>query len=225
MNVYSHRVATLPHSADIPQPDRRGRILDAAERCFVRAGFHRTTMQDVAAEAGMSAGNLYRYFPSKESIVLGLAERDREMIQADFARVGTAEDFLAAFESLGRKHLVDEPRGKAVLALEIWAEATRNGSVQGVCGTVEGEVHDILRQMFTGARDRGLISGATDLDMAVRLLVTIADGLTKRRALEDDFDGERELAIAMVMFRALFSGAIAWPEIGADRRQPAKAEH
>ena len=33
---------------------RRARILDAAERCFVRAGFHRTTMQDVAAEAAMS---------------------------------------------------------------------------------------------------------------------------------------------------------------------------
>jgi TetR/AcrR family transcriptional regulator, repressor for uid operon len=46
--------------------DRRTRILDAAETCFVRSGFHRTTMQDVAAEAGMSAGNLYRYFPSKE---------------------------------------------------------------------------------------------------------------------------------------------------------------
>ena len=50
-----------------PVMDRRARILDAAERCFVRSGFHRTTMQDVAAEAGMSPGNLYRYFASKEA--------------------------------------------------------------------------------------------------------------------------------------------------------------
>jgi TetR/AcrR family transcriptional regulator, repressor for uid operon len=210
---------SLIQVTETAQPARRERILDAAERCFVRSGFHRTTMQDVAVEAGMSAGNLYRYFPSKESIVVGLAGRDREMIHTDFARVGAAQDFLAAFERLGRKHLIDQPRQKAVLALEIWAEATRNKAVHGVCGLVEGEVHDILRHVFTGARDRGLISASTDLDMAVRLLVTVADGLMKRRALEDDFDGERELSVAMAMFRALFSGAIALPDQPAAARQ------
>jgi TetR/AcrR family transcriptional repressor of uid operon len=40
--------------------ERHIRILDAAERVFARAGFHAATMQDVAAEAGMSPGNLYR---------------------------------------------------------------------------------------------------------------------------------------------------------------------
>ena len=62
--------------------ERRERILAAAERAFVRHGFHATTMQHVADEIGMSAGNLYRYFPSKEAIVEGLCERD----QAERAR-------------------------------------------------------------------------------------------------------------------------------------------
>ena len=65
--------------------ERRFRILDAAERCFVRSGFHRTTMQDVAAEAGMSPGNIYRYFRSKDAMAVGLAERDRARVNADFA--------------------------------------------------------------------------------------------------------------------------------------------
>jgi TetR/AcrR family transcriptional regulator, repressor for uid operon len=211
MNVHSQNLMSLSQTAELVSSTRRERILDAAERCFVQAGFHRTTMQDVAAEVAMSAGNLYRYFPSKELIVVGLAERDRERIQADFAHVGNADDFLAAFEMLGRKHLIDQPRQKSILALEIWAEATRNKSVNMVCLSVDGEVHDILKSMFTAAGNRGLISPATHLDMAIRLLVTIADGLTKRRALEDDFDGERELGIAMAMLRALFSGAIALP--------------
>src|SRR3954451_11080724 len=101
--------------------DRRRKILDAAEACFVRNGFHRTTMNDVAAEAGMSAGNLYRYFASKEAIVTGLAERDREMVTADFAKLAGAADFFACFEAIGRKHLIEEPREKAVLAVEIWS--------------------------------------------------------------------------------------------------------
>ena len=58
--------------ADPTSADTKTRILDAAERCFVRSGFHRTTMQDVAAEASMSPGNLYRYFASKDAIIIGI---------------------------------------------------------------------------------------------------------------------------------------------------------
>ena len=64
--------------------DRRPQILDAAEACFTRSGFHRTTMQDVAGEAGMVPGNLYRYFASKDALILALIERDRAEIAADF---------------------------------------------------------------------------------------------------------------------------------------------
>ena len=86
MNVHSHSddfaVTVLQYDRtdrpdDEAQAERRARILDAAERCFVRSGFHRTTMQDVAAEAKMSPGNLYRYFPSKDSIAAGCAELGR----------------------------------------------------------------------------------------------------------------------------------------------------
>ena len=53
------------------QSDRRDEILGAAQRCFVRSGFHGASMQDICAEAGMSPGNLYRYFPSKEALIAG----------------------------------------------------------------------------------------------------------------------------------------------------------
>jgi TetR/AcrR family transcriptional regulator, repressor for uid operon len=68
------------------QIDRRDEILSAAQRCFVRSGFHQTSMQEICAEAGMSPGNLYRYFPSKEALIAGIAERDRAEVGRDFAR-------------------------------------------------------------------------------------------------------------------------------------------
>src|SRR3712207_5102113 len=114
----------MDHLAPLPRTDldaaaeRRTRILDAAERCFVRAGFHRTTMQDVAAEAGMSPGNLYRYFKSKDMIVAGLAERDRTQMASEFTALESAEDFVAAFAELGRRHFEEEPRERAILCLE-----------------------------------------------------------------------------------------------------------
>jgi len=47
------------------QTARREHILDAAETCFARAGFHRTTMHDICKEASVSPGALYVYFDSK----------------------------------------------------------------------------------------------------------------------------------------------------------------
>ena len=41
---------------------RRQQILHAAEACFSRNGFHKTTMQDIIAETGLSAGAIYNYF-------------------------------------------------------------------------------------------------------------------------------------------------------------------
>nr|MDT0667257.1 TetR/AcrR family transcriptional regulator [Micromonospora sp. DSM 115978] len=52
---------------------RRQQIIDAARRRFAVSGFHGTSMQDVLTEAGLSAGAVYRYFPSKESIIEAIA--------------------------------------------------------------------------------------------------------------------------------------------------------
>src|SRR6266704_6656114 len=88
---------------------RHMHIVAAAERAFVRQGFHASTMQDVAAEAGMSPGNLYRYFPSKDAIVAGLCERDQAELARDFTGISASGDFFAGIALMLRKRLVDEP--------------------------------------------------------------------------------------------------------------------
>lgn len=81
---------------DEAQPVRRRpaerpcEILLAAERVFSRRGYDRATTREIAAEAGVSEGTLYNYFPSKRAILLALIDRinaswlrDIEQIQAD----------------------------------------------------------------------------------------------------------------------------------------------
>src|SRR6516165_12628 len=53
---------------------RRDQILDAARRCFLRDGFHATSMQDLFAEASLSSGAFYRYFASKDDVIIAIAE-------------------------------------------------------------------------------------------------------------------------------------------------------
>jgi AcrR family transcriptional regulator len=48
--------------------EARARILEAAEKQFRRVGYHRTSVADIAAELGVSAANIYRFFPSRDAI-------------------------------------------------------------------------------------------------------------------------------------------------------------
>ena len=189
-------------------PDRHARILDAAERCFVRSGFHRTTMQDVAAEAGMSPGNLYRYFPSKDAMMAGLAERDRAEVAQDFSKLVVGPDFLQMFAALGRKHFEDEPREKAVLCLEIWAEATRNAAFAEMTRAFDCDVIGRLTVLFREAQRQGFVAASAEPETLAILVSTMANGLFVRRAVAPSFDPEREVAAVMNVIGAAVSGRI-----------------
>src|SRR5881227_3749765 len=65
----------MPRVSDDHLERRRQQILDAARTCFIRKGFHLTSMQDVFAESGLSAGAVYRYFKSKKEIIDAIANQ------------------------------------------------------------------------------------------------------------------------------------------------------
>ena len=168
-------------------------------------------MQDVAAEAGMSPGNLYRYFPSKDAIVAGLAERDRAAMAQGFAQLADAEDVSTTLRRLARKHFLEEPRQKAVLCLEIWSEATRNPAFASLHGDFDADVLGRLESLVRHAQDSGQASASIDPRSVALLMVTLANGLFVRRALTPNFDAEREIAQMMAVIEAALAGAFELP--------------
>ncbi|MFI5013376.1 MAG: TetR/AcrR family transcriptional regulator [Hyphomicrobiales bacterium] len=194
---------------DLPgDADRRSRILEAAERAFVRHGFHATTMQHVAAEAGMSPGNLYRYFRSKEAMVEGICAREQHERAKAFAAFSQAGNITTAMAAGIRKNLLGKPREKMQMILEIWAEAGRNPAIAALCGTIDTDVRKGLIALVETAKAKGAAVADLDAEFAARLMITVVLGLFKRRAHEADFDGEAEVALALGTFAALFKGAI-----------------
>lgn len=188
--------------------DRRTEILDAAEVCFVRSGFHRTTMQDVARAAGMAPGNLYNYFPSKDAIVAGLTERDRAMIAEDFAALADAPDLMDAFRHLGRRHFIEASREKAIIALEIWAEATHNPDIATLYLAIQNEVRSGIIAVCREAQERGVVHSGVDIDALARLILTLSDGLMRRKAMDPEFDGDREVENVLSLIGALMCGSV-----------------
>jgi TetR/AcrR family transcriptional repressor of uid operon len=169
--------------------ERHTRILDAAECVFARAGFHAATMNDVANEAGMSPGNLYRYFASKDAIIAGMAERDRTQIAADFASLDPGKgNLLDQLDALGRRHLVDEPREKAIIALQIWAEAARNSGMAQMCAAIDGTVFEGLASAISGAKASGELPANLDDARFLQAIFMMADGFFCRRAMDPNFD-------------------------------------
>src|SRR5215467_7098780 len=113
------------------QSDRRAEILAAAQRCFVRSGFHGASMQDICAEAGMSPGNLYRYFRSKEALMAGIAERDRAEVGQSFANANAdlSHGLFAVLEGMAHHHFAVRPTEQVLVCTEVMAEARRNPEI------------------------------------------------------------------------------------------------
>ena len=74
------RMPAAPSSAN--QQERYQRILEAAVTLGSRTDFERVQMQDVAAEADVAIATLYRYFPSKAHLFVGVMNAQLEEVDA-----------------------------------------------------------------------------------------------------------------------------------------------
>ena len=183
------------------QSDRRDEILAAAQRCFVRAGFHGASMQEICAEAGMSPGNLYRYFPSKEALIAGIAERDRADVARQFAGVDLSQGLFVVLEGLARHYFAKHPREQVLLCTEVMAEARRHPEIARISASFDADVRKWLLQLLRAGAERGDIPDDVDFDGVVTMLMLISDGVWWRRALDPDFEPEAVITIFMDVAR------------------------
>jgi TetR/AcrR family transcriptional repressor of uid operon len=188
------------------QSDRRDEILAAAQRCFVRNGFHQTSMQEICAEAGMSPGNLYRYFPSKESLIAGIAERDRAEVAQEFASVDLSHGLFAVLEGMARHHFTQRSDEQVKLCTEIMAEARRHPEIARISSSFDADVKRWLVDLFKAGAKRGDIPSDIDFEGVAAMLIIMADGVWWRRALDPQFNPETTLALFMEIVRFLLRG-------------------
>jgi TetR/AcrR family transcriptional regulator, fatty acid metabolism regulator protein len=71
--------------ARIADPYQRQVILQAARKVFLQKGYREARMADIALEAGVAAGTLYRHFDSKETLAQTLAENFFERLATELS--------------------------------------------------------------------------------------------------------------------------------------------
>lgn len=208
----------MPKLKPDTQRARREHILDAAERCFARSGFHRCTMQDICKEAGVSPGALYIYFASKEDLIAGLAERDRTEFAQNFEELAVAPDLLQALSVLGEQYFVDEPAHKRLMCVEIGVESTRNQQVGEIFRSVDQYIHKSFEALFSRLKEEGRIAPELDIPTLANVFAVIGDGMLWRRAVHQDFDTKTLMPAITGLLRTLLN-----PTSLTDPDKPAEA--
>ncbi|MGL4322833.1 MAG: TetR/AcrR family transcriptional regulator [Beijerinckiaceae bacterium] len=199
----------MPKISPARQTQKRDHILDAAERCFGRAGFHATTMQAICREADVSAGGAYLYFKSKDELIAGIIERDRTRMSQDFAALAHTPDLLAALEHLLRHMLFEEPHHRRQMMLEVATESLRNPAIQPACLAADRSVLKIFRDALAAQVAAGRIKPRYDLDTIADILMVVGEGLFHRATLDPMFDVERALPVFLETVRTLIGADAA----------------
>lgn len=181
-------------------------------------------MQQVCSEAGMSAGNVYRYFPSKEAIIAGITERDRAEVAARLASAQFTEDFFTTFAELARHYFVERTTDEVGLCAEMMSESRRNPTIAKIMEECDTDVKERLVTMLRSAQARGDISRDADIGAAVDMLMVIADGVWWRRAVDPKFNAEAMLPMFFDVTRYMLlergAGNKDWNSAGIAGEKP-----
>ncbi len=185
------QIAPQPGDEPSPRPTtrlgradkRRKQVLDAARIVFCRHGFHGASMAEIAAEAGMSVGHIYRYFENKEAVIVAIVDQDLQLAKETIDRMlqdpaGVPAAMLAGVDE-GVAKMLD--RGDAALFMEVMAEAARNPKVAQSARLQHEAAQNCVAWLF---KNNAAADGAFTSAQAIDLMTLVFSGL-RVRAIQD----------------------------------------
>jgi AcrR family transcriptional regulator len=146
---------------------RRAHILDAARACFSRKGFHAASMLDLQAEAGVSAGAIYVYFPSKRDIIMAIAEENLDLLDRALDEVlvqhdgHPLRDALLAVTGVIDRASRGPSRG---IAFDVWGETARDRAIGRLVTPRLRDIRDRFADAARRAIDAGELPRSADPD-------------------------------------------------------------
>ncbi len=188
---------------------RRGRLLDAAAVLFVRHGFDKTTVADIAREAGVGKGSVYLHFESKEAVLEGLMVREMFALSEAWFEAVMADPAGGTLGGMYKATLLGLHRSPFMAAM-----MTRDGALLGRYIRRPGNVfeaasrgHHTRHEVITMLQDAGAVRDDLDAKVIAHIMNMISFGMIsvgdvvpadEVPPFEDTLEG-----IATVMDRAL----------------------
>ncbi|MFI9045986.1 TetR/AcrR family transcriptional regulator [Streptomyces sp. NPDC053427] len=196
---------------------RRRHIINAATELFAVKGFERTTTAEICKAAGMSAGNLFHYFPNKRAIFHAVFEDD------EHDGVGKSERLAAARASddpwtalLDTVDLLAAPATQPLvpaLVMEAMIQAHRDADLEALLSRDNDEERSTLTALLKRAAASGRIDSALDPDDAAAWVMALIAALYTSAATDPSFSPADQLpTLRLILQRFLQPNADPVPQ-------------
>jgi AcrR family transcriptional regulator len=153
---------------------RRQQIVDAARTRFASHGFARTSMADIVTESGLSTGAIYRYFTSKDEIVIAVCEQAGDAFP-EALTVEAVNGFLEHVRTLARE------KGHARLAAQIYAEAALSPALAAIVAQQLDAMRAAVAELIPG-------DSSSDAGQIAEAFVAVCSGYSQQLAVRGDLD-------------------------------------
>lgn len=185
----SRPASTIPGTEEHKQAQRL-RILSAAQQRFIESGFHSASMATIAETAGISPGLIYRYFDSKNAIILAIIEQQLEIAQGRIRETRSTEDLCGGIVDYFNAHdIAGTGSMSAALFLEIAAEATRDPEIALAMSRFDRAVRaELVDWLQRSPQDGGYGLDERAATERALVLTLVMEGLKMRKVREPGLD-------------------------------------
>jgi AcrR family transcriptional regulator len=198
----------MPKVSDEHMDSRRQQIIDGAYRCFARKGFHQTTMRDIYAESGLSAGAIYHYFSSKEEIIKASFIFDYQRALPVFQQAAVDPDPLLAIARLLDFFYAGLEFAAALGAdrvnIQGWGEALVNPQLLPPLQDSLQAFMDQLSNLVRHGQAMGVINSALEPSAVGQVILSSYFGLYLQKAFHPDLDVEKYKAAILSLLNGSF---------------------
>jgi len=185
----------------------RSEVLQASARVFPKRGYHQTTVEEVAEQAGLSIGAVYSNFASKADLFLALYEQHVERWSGELqARVLEGETPTERTRAAGLwwADFMQQEQAWMLLEIEFWAHAVRDPDLRKRFGALFARLRQTTGELIErAASDFGLTLPAPAHQLAMGVTALCTGMIVERVLLPEGADDEAFGALLETMLSTI----------------------
>lgn len=189
----------MPKRSDDYMAERRRQILEAAIACLNNQGWNRTTVDDVARQAGLSKGAVYIHFASKRALLIGLLERNIEDIER---RAGIDSYAALRADIMDGMEQLDTQSGWSLCVgqMEAQVEGVRDPEIRAMLDKASHRLIEVFETIVARLRPDMPKAGVKAIALS---LILVLDGMRSFRTISDSLSSQAMRAVLDRQLRAL----------------------
>lgn len=171
------------------QEQTREQLVEAAARVFARRGYHRATVDEIAAEAGFTIGALYSNFETKEKLFLAIADRQVETRVSEISAVADAavgEREAGAEAAAQLRAFLEADPDWPLLFYEFWSLSVRNPELGDELAGRRDAIRDALAETLKRVAKHHGFNLRFPAPVLATAIAACLNGLAFERAADPD---------------------------------------